>query len=96
MNEIRAKQVQRDAEAIDKVMRKYSGASGAHFGFIAYATGERQFLAGGNAAVTGICIAEAIAMLIKQTPGMTADIIDSIADTAKAILGETETGGRPQ
>lgn len=93
MNDIRAKQVQKDAETIGKTMERYSGASGAHFGFIAYATGERQFMAGGNVAVTGMCLGEALATLVLDTPGLTEEFIDMVAGTAKSLL---QKGGTVQ
>ena len=83
MNDIRTRQVMKDAATIEEAMKKYSGSIGAHFGFIAYATGERQFMAGGNAAISGICLAEAITTLIESTPGLDETFIDIIADTVK-------------
>lgn len=82
----RSEQVRRDSNTIEEAMKRYSGSNGAHFGFIAFATGERQFIAGGNVAVTGICLAEAIAELILQTPGLDESFIDTVAETAKEIL----------
>ena len=93
MNDIRKQQVKKDADAIEKAMVRYTGATGAHFGFIAYATGERQFFAGGNAAVAGMCLGEAIANLVEMTPGLTEEFIDMVAETAKSIL---QSGGTVQ
>ena len=79
------KQVREDADRIDKVMRNYTGSSAAHFGFIVCDTGERQFFAGGRADLTGMCLGEAIANLVKCTPGVGEEFIDAVADTAHAV-----------
>lgn len=93
MNDIRKQQVKKDADTIEKAMARYTGASGAHFGFIAYATGERQVIAGGNVGIAGMCLGEAIAMLVLQTPGLTEEFIDMVAETAKNLL---QSGGTAQ
>lgn len=90
MNDIRTRQVMKDAATIEEAMEKYGGSGGAHFGFIAFATGERQFIAGGNVAITGICLSEAIATMIQNTPGLGEEFIDAVADTAKGILKKEE------
>lgn len=82
----KSEQVRRDSDTIEEAMKRYGGSSGAHFGFIACATGERQFIAGGNVAITGICLAEAIAELIQNTPGLDESFIDIVSETAKDIL----------
>ena len=83
----RNEQMKKDAEEIEATITKYNGPGMAHFGFIAHATGERMFWAGGNAALTGVCLAEAIAELIENTPGMDGDeFIRAITDLAKDIL----------
>lgn len=83
----RLSQIKKDSDIIEEAMKKYGGSGGAHFGFIACATGERQFIAGGNVAITGICLAEAIAELIQNTPGLEDEnFIDVVAETAKDIL----------
>jgi hypothetical protein len=92
----RKEQVKRDSNVIEKAMMKYSGTEGAHFGFIAYGSGERQFFAGGRADITGMCISEAIATLVKNTPGITDDFIDAVAETARIMLGDMEHGGNVQ
>jgi hypothetical protein len=79
-------QIKKDSDIIEEAMEKYGGSDGAHFGFIAFATGERQFIAGGNVAITGICLSEAIATMIQNTPGLGEEFIDAVADTAKGIL----------
>lgn len=84
----RKNQIMLDSDTIEKTMKKYGGSSGAHFGFIALATGERQFIAGGNLLISGMCLGEAIAMMILQTPGIGEEFIDAVAETAKEILKE--------
>ena len=87
----RIEQMRKDSNTIEEAMKRYSGSTGAHFGFIAFATGERQFIAGGNLAITGICLSEAIAELILNTPGLDgSSFIDTVAETAKAILEKGE------
>lgn len=85
----RKEQIKKDAEAIEALITKYNGATAAHFGFIANATGERMFWAGGNLAITGICLSEAIADLIRHTPGLDGEeFIQAVTETARSILAE--------
>ena len=84
----RKEQVRRDADVIEKAMMTYHGIDGAHFGFIAYASGERQFFAGGRVDISGLCISEAIATMVKNTPELDSSFIDAVADTARIMLGE--------
>ena len=79
-------QVKKDSDAINKAMKNYSGMDGAHFGFIAYETGERHFFCGGRVDVTGICLGEALARLVDNTPGIEDDYIDLVMNTAKDML----------
>lgn len=86
----RLSQIKKDSDTIEEAMKRYGGSGGAHFGFISCATGERQFIAGGNVAISGICLSEAIATMIQNTPGLGEEFIDAVADTAKAILEKGE------
>lgn len=90
----RKEQIKRDSTEIEQVITKYGGATAAHFGFIAHATGERMFWSGGNAAIIGICLAEAIAELIQHTPGMDGEeFLKAVTETTMKIL---EHGGTVQ
>lgn len=82
----RKEQVRKDADAIDKVMKHYSGNDGAHFGFVTYETGERQFFAGGRVDLSGYCISEALATMVANTPGLDEDFIDAVSEMAKEML----------
>lgn len=92
----RKEQVRKDAEVIDKAMRNYTGNEGAHFGFITFETGERQFFAGGRVDLSGICMGEALATMVANTPGLTEDFIDAVADTAKLMLKDMGERGTVQ
>lgn len=73
-----------DAQTIDGVMRKYSDESGGHFGFICYGDMRQMFL-GGRVDIVGVRIAEAMAMIVDKTQGLTSEFIDAVCITAKEI-----------
>lgn len=80
------KTIERDMKTISSVLPTYSGNEGAHFGFIAFETGQRQFFMGGRSDVIGLCLSEAIAKFVELTPQLNDDGIDMIAETAKEFL----------
>lgn len=92
------KMIQLDADTLSRIMQNYTGTEGAHFGFIAFETGQRQFLFGGRTNLLGFCLGEAMARMVTMTPGLTPEFIDSVAATAKEILKNAETlkGDLPQ
>lgn len=87
---IEKRQFERDADAIERLMCKYTGESAVHFGFIAQVNGQRKFCIGGRVDWGGVFLAEAIANLVKVTPGLDAGYIDSVADVAKSMLQDME------
>ena len=82
------KEFERDAEQLDQLMSKYTGESGVHFGFIAQVNGGRKFCIGGRVDWGGVFLAEAIANLVRVTPGLDAGYIDNVANIAKDMLQE--------
>lgn len=91
-------QVEKDAARMEAAAKTYSGANGAHFGFIATATGERHFIAGGRADILGMCLGEGIAQLIRITPGIQNnpnEFINAVADTAREFV-KLHREGKPQ
>lgn len=88
----RRERVLKDAKVIDNAMKHYTGNEGAHFGFITFETGERQFFAGGRVDLSGMCMCEALATMVVNTPGLEVDFIDAVADTAKIMLEEMKKG----
>lgn len=81
-------QVKKDAKIIDGAMMNYTGDGGAHFGFIVYESGERHFFSGGRVDLMGICLGEAIATMVNNTPGLGKDFIYMVSDVAHRMLDD--------
>lgn len=95
MNE--KQQVMADAKVIEECMKKYTGKTGAHFGFIACESGSRQFITGGRVDLLGNYLAEGIARIVNITPQLQEfDFIDRVCLIAKKMLKEMQKGGKPQ
>ena len=82
-------------EQLDKILKKYSGAYGAHICFIESVDGGKYGGVGGQTYICAIGIADTLAMIVKSTPGMSTNFIDAVTEMAKARL-EDGAGGTVQ
>ena len=86
-----------DVQSIEEAMKDYSGAEGAHFGFIYKDAKKRQHMFGGNAALIGAGLTEGIVELIKRTPGLDTSFVDTIHEVVHMVLdGDDEAEGTVQ
>lgn len=84
-------EMERDASAIDEIMRKYSGNNGAHFGFIIGTDGVGRFFSGGRATLVGASVANGIIRFAENSPDLnTRAFIGAIATTARIMLDVEE------
>lgn len=88
-------EMKKDWEQVDKILKKYSGASGAHICFIGSVEGGKYGGAGGRTDICAIGVADTLATIVKSTSGMSTDFIDAVTEMAKAML-EDEAGGTVQ
>lgn len=88
----KAEEMKKDWEQVDKILKKYTGAYGAHICFIGSVDGGKYGGAGGRTDICAIGIAETLATLVKSTPGMKTDFIDAVAGAAKEMLEDEAEG----
>lgn len=76
-----------DDARIDRIARKYSGATGAHLYYIEEADGGHRFGIGGRADLICMGIAKIIAQVIMITPGLDGGgFLDAISRSVIEIL----------
>ena len=80
-------QVQHDSKKLEDIMNNYSGADGAHAGFIITAEDKRFICIGGWADLIGVCMSEMVARQASFLPGEAATgFIDTVCMVAKEML----------
>lgn len=82
--------LQYDGKKLEELTQKYSGAGGGHFAMIVNGEGRRQICVGGRCDLVGMGISEGIARLVRITPGLGAEFIDAVAETARMLLSDLE------
>ena len=81
------KEIGLDDARIDRIARKYTGATGAHLYYIEEADGGHRFGIGGRADLIGMGISTIIAQVIMITPGLDGGgFLDAISRSVIEIL----------